>query len=85
MPFISIFLLLIGLSSQSKFVNVNPFTNKFMDEQGRERYYHGLNVVVKVFPYIPWGDKFDTDKSFSAKDMEYFNSWGLNIVRLSIM
>ena len=62
--------------------NVNTKTNRQVDEYGRERYFHGVNVVVKGPPWIPEINTFDPIWSFSEKDMQYLNDLGLNTIRL---
>ena len=77
---------------------------------GRQRIFHGLNVVYKSPPYLPiqarfrlhlddrdqcfyflffmsiaLQDHYDPQLSFSQQDIEYFNQWGLNIIRLGFM
>ena len=54
---------------------------RVVDAMGRERYFHGVNVVVKGPPWIPIVDKFDPDWSFSTKDMEALQQLGLNGIR----
>ena len=67
------------------FIALDPSTLQFIDEFGRERYYHGMNVVYKSPPYLPVFDHFDPQLSFSEQDMQYFHDWGLNIIRLGVM
>ena len=55
--------------------------NRVVDAMGRERYFHGVNVVVKGPPWIPVMDRFDPDWSFSTKDMETLQQLGLNGIR----
>ena len=55
------------------------------DEQGREIYFHGTNVVAKVPPYLPMTDVFDADFSFSEEDMANCKKWGFNAIRLGVM
>lgn len=79
-------LALISLTAgQSKIMHLDPETRRFVDEHGRERYFHGTNVVFKGTPWIPITDHFDPFMSFSEKDMQYLKDWGLNTIRLGIM
>ena len=55
--------------------------SRMTDRLGRERYFHGLNVVVKGPPWIPRTDRFDPKWSFAEKDMEVLRSLGLNAIR----
>ena len=62
-------------------IHVNTTTHRLVDGYNRERYFHGLNVVVKGPPWIPRQDKFDSDWSFSKEDMQLLQEWGLNAIR----
>lgn len=78
----------VGLSSaqdQIECYNVNTTTNKMVDSFGRERYFHGINVVVKGPPWIPNTQKFSSDWSFTDEDMKLLNELGVNVVRLGMM
>ena len=66
-------------------ISVHPVTQRLVDEHFREVYFHGVNVVVKGFPWIPETDHFDPLTSFSTKDMEALQSLGLNGIRLGTM
>ncbi len=47
--------------------------------------YSRVNVVYKSPPYLPQTDYFDWELSFSEKDMQYLQEWGLNVIRLGAM
>eukprot|EP00026_Physarum_polycephalum_P007748 Phypoly_transcript_07814.p1 GENE.Phypoly_transcript_07814~~Phypoly_transcript_07814.p1 ORF type:complete len:482 (+),score=58.45 Phypoly_transcript_07814:61-1506(+) len=66
-------------------ISVNTATRALEDEYGRERLFHGVNVVYKTFPYFPITDHFDSRYSFCEQDLEYLEEWGLNVVRLGVM
>ncbi|XP_004343119.1 endoglycoceramidase [Capsaspora owczarzaki ATCC 30864] len=59
--------------------------SRLADSDGRERYFHGLNVVFKGPPYIPIIDSFDPYLSFSQQDVDALTSFGLNAIRLGVM
>jgi endoglycosylceramidase len=42
-------------------------------------------MVMKVPPYLPEQNKFNILNSFTEKDMEYLQSWGMNAIRLGVM
>lgn len=63
-------------------LHVNTTTHRIVDGYNRERYFHGVNVVVKGPPWIPRQDKFDPYWSFSEEDMQLLQKWGLNAIRL---
>ena len=59
----SLFFLLLSSFLQStvradKFL-VNTQKNRIVDTAGRERIFHGQNVVMKTAPFIPITDHFD--------------------------
>jgi endoglycosylceramidase len=64
---------------------MNPDTRYFVDELGRSRLFHGLNVVVKGTPFIPITDHFDPQMSVSAEDIANLQTWGFNFIRLGVM
>ena len=63
-----LFFLLLAVSLQSiraaKFL-VNTDKNRIVDSHGRERIFHGQNVVMKTAPFIPITDHFDARFMFS--------------------
>ncbi|XP_066919761.1 endoglycoceramidase-like [Clytia hemisphaerica] len=74
---------LVKTQSADMFISVNPNTNMLIDVMGRERIFHGTNVVVKGEPFYPHGD--DGPDSFTEDDMKLLQSLGLNTVRLGMM
>ncbi len=64
--------------------NVNTSTHRMVDSLGRERFFHGMNVVVKGPPWIPQIHGFDPQWSFSEEDMQTFQSLGWNAMRSGI-
>ena len=65
------------------FITVNPDTNMLLDSQGRDRFFHGTNVVVKHKPFHPELTGYNKD-SFSEIDMKILQSLGLNTIRLGM-
>jgi endoglycosylceramidase len=61
---------------------INTTSHQFIDSDGRESFFRGLNVVYKKHPYYPILDHFDYKLSFSAEDMQLMSDLGFNIVRL---
>lgn len=66
-------------------IRVDPANNGFVDDLGRQVYFHGVNAVMKVFPWVPQTEGFDKDNSLSSIDAKNLRSWGFNIVRLGVM
>ena len=62
-------------------IHVNTSRHRLVDGYGREKYFHGVNVVVKGPPWIPRQDEFDPHWSFVKADMELLQAWGLNAIR----
>lgn len=59
--------------------------NRIVDDFGRERIFHGVNVIYKKQPWHPITDRFDYIKSFNDDDIKIIKDLGLNIVRLGVM
>jgi len=59
----------------------------FVDEENRSNIFHGVNVVYKLFPYIPElsEEKWDAYFSLNSKDIQIIKEYGFNIVRLGII
>lgn len=69
---ILVILLLIQL--QVAFIKIRK--GRLVDEKGAELIFHGLNLVSKEPPY---------HTTFSEKDMQFFQSKGINGIRLGVM
>ena len=54
----------------------------FVDEFGRELYFHGVNAIVKGPPWIPETRVWDGDTSLTDKDFDDLELLGMNIIRL---
>lgn len=65
--------------------HVDASSGMIIDSRGRERIFHGLNVVMKAAPWHPLTDTFDPELSFADADIAMLRSWGLNVVRLGVM
>ena len=57
-------------------------THNFLDSQNRERFFHGVNIVMKTTPYLPMTSQFHPTLSFHDQDIQNLESWGFNIIRL---
>ena len=62
---------------------VDADSSQLIDEHGRTRLFHGVNVVYKVAPFYPQLDTFDPQLSLTDKDMDDLQEWGFNVVRYS--
>lgn len=72
----------ISFSTQFR---INQSNGRIIDSYGRERIFHGLNVVVKGPPWLPEIDYFDPSVSFTQEDIIILKSLGVNVVRLGVM
>lgn len=61
---------------------ISPDSLLFLDSQNRECFFHGVNIIMKRPPYYPILTHFDPILSFHETDMQNFEDWGLNIIRL---
>lgn len=66
-------------------ISTDPATNRLVDGFGRDVYFHGANVVVKGFPWMPETDHWTPATSFSDADMKMMHALGLNAIRLGTM
>ena len=48
-----------------------------MDDQGRERLFHGVNAVYKIAPFVPPTGAFDPDTSLGPADVAFLQANGL--------
>ena len=63
---------------------IHPETLAYMDIDGRERYFRGLNVVVKGPTWYPLIDRYDRHDSFNLDDIAYLASLNINLIRLGL-
>ncbi|CAK0799141.1 unnamed protein product [Prorocentrum cordatum] len=66
-------------------ITVDNETNMFLDSQGRQRLWHGINIVNKVAPFHPSLDVFAPGQSVTDDDIKVLLSMGASVVRLGIM
>ena len=70
-------------------IKVDPRTGLFVDELGRSRIFHGVNVVEKLAPFYPPsgpGTPEDPLRSLTAADIaQLHDEWGFNAVRLGVL
>lgn len=62
-----IFLVLVKCIFTAANLTVDPSTGHFIDQYGRVRIYHGVNVVYKVDPYYPPVLNFFTPETSFSK------------------
>ena len=76
-----VLLLIVVVTIAEAIIHVNQDTHRIIDDNGRERVFHGVNVVVKAPPWIPERKTFDPEESFTTKDMQLLQEMGLNALR----
>lgn len=62
-------------------IRVDPNSQHFVDEYGRVRIFHGVNVVYKVPPFLPNLTHFDPQNSLTDDDLANLHKWGFNVIR----
>jgi len=67
-------------------IKINKYTRMFIDEQKRSVIFHGVNVVYKLFPFMPDTNEahWDAFLSLNSRDIEIIKGYGFNLVRLGI-
>ncbi|KAJ3326919.1 hypothetical protein HDU76_012526 [Blyttiomyces sp. JEL0837] len=71
------------LTSASK-LHIDTSTGRIRDNLGRERQFHGWNVVYKTAPFLPNLIHFDPVNSFTGEDAALLQSLGTNSIRLNV-
>lgn len=66
-------------------LTVNTETHRIEDADGRERVFHGTNVVFKGPPYYPPTAAFDPFLSLAEQDLQLLSSMGYNSIRLGVL
>lgn len=69
----------------TKRIDIDSANRIFVDANGRQVIFHGVNVVYKVDPYIPSDGEFDSQNSLNDEDIANLKKWGMNFVRLGVM
>lgn len=82
-----VFLLLLvdtqAAPAPQRLISVDPTTFRLVDDLGRTRIFHGVNVVYKLPPYHPPQlQDFDPVLSLCEADGDLMRQWGFNFVRL---
>lgn len=76
---------LIGAAAAVGKYTIDAATRTFRDNTHNVRIFHGMNVVVKLPPYLPTEGEFNYETSITTKDLNYMNHWGVTLVRLGVM
>ena len=62
-----------------------PDVRLLLDQHGRRRIFHGVNVVFKGKPYIPFTNRWDPWYSFTEEDYDLLANLNVNVVRLGVL
>lgn len=81
-PLLVIVSTVLSVNAPLPSIQVDPDTQHFVDEFGRVRFFHGVNVVYKIPPYLPNLTNFDPQNSLTDDDLANLHQWGFNVVRL---
>ena len=82
---INLFLFILSIKG-SFFFSIDSSNNFILDNNGRYSIFHGVNVVVKLPPYLPNLEQFDPYMSLNTQyDLETMKRLGFNMVRLGVM
>ena len=79
------FLILFSIFILIQSISIDSTKNFLVDDDGRPMILHGVNVVVKLPPYIPETEKFDPSMSFSDEDIAILKKLGINFIRLGFI
>ena len=72
-------------TARNLWIHADPASSHFIDEYGRVRLFHGLNVVFKTPPHIPDPGEWDAETSFGRADAANLSEWGFNAIRLGVL
>ena len=67
--FVSYLLTGVSLAVQLPKMSIDRDSLNFVDETGRIQVFHGVNVVVKIPPYIPAREPFDIRMSLTDDEI----------------
>eukprot|EP00418_Pyrodinium_bahamense_P072675 CAMPEP_0179096102 /NCGR_PEP_ID=MMETSP0796-20121207/44159_1 /TAXON_ID=73915 /ORGANISM="Pyrodinium bahamense, Strain pbaha01" /LENGTH=525 /DNA_ID=CAMNT_0020793807 /DNA_START=1 /DNA_END=1578 /DNA_ORIENTATION=- len=84
MSFLAVAFFLSGVARGGAALEWSVRGGRFSDLHGRERFFHGVNVVYKSAPYVPITSE-DGPLSFTARDAELLRRLGMNGLRLGVM
>ncbi|KAG0239009.1 hypothetical protein BGW41_007956 [Actinomortierella wolfii] len=72
------------LAEVSKIVRVDKDSLQFIDALGRSRFFHGINMVKKSYPWHLDVDTFDPGQSIVDKDIKVLKELNVNSIRLGV-
>ena len=63
---------------------VDTENSLFLDQYQRYSIFHGVNAIMKTFPFYPILDHFDSNYSLTDQDLVNLRGWGFNMIRLHV-
>ena len=66
-------------------ISIDRLSGHFVDDHGRVRIFHGVNAVLKAYPWLPQTETFTAEDSLDAKTLDLLQEWGFNVLRLGVM
>jgi endoglycosylceramidase len=81
---IALLLSVLCIVTCSGFVKVDLDTKQLIDDEGRSRIFHGVNVVYKSPPYYPPNGKWSPQYSLDQTDYQFLVKSGFSVVRLFV-
>ena len=81
----SLVIICCASAARSSLSPVHVANGTFVDANGRARFFRGVNVVYKDWPWIPHAVEFHSNLSFVDADAKLLASVGVNLIRLGVM
>ena len=82
---LNLFVLFAFITTIASF-SIDSTKSFILDNEGRYSVFHGVNVIIKLPPYLPDLDKFDPLNSLNTEnDLKTMKKMGFNMVRLGVI
>ena len=82
---LNLFVLFAFITTITSF-SIDSTKSFILDNEGRYSIFHGVNVIIKLPPYLPDLDKFDPLNSLNTEyDLKIMKKMGFNMVRLGVI
>ena len=82
---LNLFVLFAFITTIASF-SIDSTKSFILDNEGRYSVFHGVNVIIKLPPYLPDLDKFDPMNSLNTEyDLKTMKKMGFNMVRLGVI
>ena len=82
---LNLFVLFAFITTIASF-SIDSTKSFILDNEGRYSVFHGVNVIIKLPPYLPDLEKFDPMNSLNTEyDLKTMKKMGFNMVRLGVI